>query len=190
MKQNIIATLLFLFITISVSSQIVKSDETFTQVQTFDGKVVFLKEIKLTNPSIDKNYDALKKWGIANFGKDPANSSINSENLKKKITAKSRVELILPENSKGIRESVIMKYRIDSFFSDNMCILEITDISYINDKKANRNSLDQKTSAENIITDRAISIADENQETRINIRKNTLYFINDLTNSLQNALNN
>lgn len=170
-------------------SQIVKTNEIFENVYTFDGKVVFIKQIQPTSNSLDRNYLALKEWARINFAKDPFNSSINYNDKDKKITAQSRIELLLPENEKGIREKIIMKYRLNGFFDGNLCVMEISNISFINDSKANENTLQQKIKAEDMITDRAILINDTNKETRMNIRKNTLYFFNDLVSSLQRVLN-
>ena len=195
MRFNKFFTLLFIaamFIcpAISLSAQIAKSNQLFTEVKTFEDKVVFIKELSLSSSNPDKNYLLLKEWGKINFAKDPFNSSINYDDRKKSITAQSRIELVLPENHKSIREKLIMKYRLNAFFQNGLCIMEITNINYINDYKKNNNSLNQKIKAEDLITDKAISIDDPNQETRINTKKNTLYFFNDLVNSLQNFFNN
>lgn len=170
-------------------SQIVKSDEVFENVYTFDGKVVFIKQIQPGSSNLDKNYFALKEWARINFAKDPFNSSVDYNDKSKKITAQSRIELLLPENEKGVREKIIMKYRLNGFFDGDLCIVEISNISFINDSKANVNTLQQKIKAEDLITDQAILINDTNKETRTNVRKNALYFFNDLVNSLQNVLN-
>lgn len=172
-----------------VCAQIVKTNEKFENVYTFGEKVVFIKQIEPGSKNLDRNYSALKEWAKINFAKDPFNSSVNYNDKNKKITAQSRIELLLPENEKGIREKVIMKYRLNGFFDGNLCVVEISDISFINDSKANRNTLKQKISAEDLITDQAIRITDTNRETRTNIRKNVLYFFNDLVNSLQKVLN-
>lgn len=169
-------------------SQIVKSGEVFDNVYTFDGKVVFIKQIQPASSNLDRNYLALKEWARINFAKDPFNSSVDYNDKSKRITAQSRIELLLPENEKGVREKFIMKYRLNGFFDGDLCVIEISNISFINDSKANVNTLQQKISAENMITDQAILINDTNKETRTNVRKNTLYFFNDLVNSLQNVL--
>ena len=187
--KNILFILIVLLSYIPVSAQITKSDQLFSNITTFDGKVVFVKEIKLKDNNLEKSYLTLKEWGKFNFAKDPFNSSINYDDKNRKITARSRIELLLPENGKSIREKHIMKYRLDAFIKDNLCIVEITTISYINDAKANNNTLPQKIKAEDLITDKGISINDSNKDTRLNIRKNTVYFFNDLVNSLQNVLN-
>lgn len=170
-------------------SQITKSNEWFEKVNTFDGKVVFVKEVKPQFDNLEKNYKLLKEWGRANFAKDPFNSSINYDDKNYKITARSRIQLLFPENVKGVKESIIMKYRLDAFFTNNLCVVEITGISFINDAKANGNTLPQKINAEDLITDIALLREDTNKETRINARKSTLFFLNDLLNSLQNVLN-
>lgn len=180
--------LLTLLTPVCLFSQITKPNEWFEKVETFNGKVVFVKEIEPQFNNLEKNYKVLKEWGRANFAKDPFNSSINYDDKNHKITARSRIELLFPENAKGVKEAVIMKYRLDAFFTNNLCIVEITSISFINDSKANGNTLPQKIKAEDFITDAALLLEDTNKATRINARKSTLFFLNDLLNSLQNVL--
>lgn len=188
--RKLVLILLTTLVSHGVFSQIAKPDEWFEKVTTFDGKVVFVKEIRPQSDDLEKNYKLLKEWGRANFAKDPFNSSINYDDKNKKITARSRVELLFPENARGIRETLIMKYRLDAFFSDDFCIVEITAISFINDPKTNGNTLPQKIKAEDLITDTALSVEDTNKGTRAKARNSTLFFFNDLLDSLQNVLLN
>ena len=180
--------LLTLLMPLCLFSQVTKSNEWFEKIYTLDGKVVFIKEIKPQTNNEGQNYKLLKEWGRANFAKDPFNSSINYDDKNHKITARSRIELLFPENAKGVKESIIMKYRLDAFFVGDLCVVEITSISYINNPKANGNTLPQKIKAEDLVTDSALLLEDSNTTTRINARKSTLFFFNDLLNSLQNVL--
>lgn len=188
MKQSILAFLFF--IPLLASAQIVGTDQNFTDVYTVDGKVVFLKEIKLNNDSIGRNYLILREWMKENYSGDPFNSSIDLDKKRHKTHVVSRVELLLPENSKGIREKIIMKYHFDSFIKDNICVMEITNINFLNNAKENKNTLPQKIKAEDIITNQAITVNDSNKETRENVKKSTLFFLNELNHSLQKVLNN
>lgn len=185
-------TFVLLFAVLSpllVKAQITGTGEIFRDVQTFEGKVVFVKEIILPSNDLNTNFSNLRNWANINFDKDPFNSSVNYDTKNNKIVARSRVELLLPVNSKGIREKLFMKFKVHAFLKDNLCILEITDINYINDAKANRNTLKQKVKAEDMITDAALAKEDADKGTRIDVRENTLYFYNDLANSLEKALN-
>jgi len=183
MKKSIFIFLFFF--PVLLSAQIVKSGEDFTNVYLFDGKVVFLKEIRLKNDSIEKNYLVLREWMKENYSGDPLNSSIDFSKKRHAAKAISRVELLLPENSKGRREKLIMKYTLDSFITNNVCVMEISNISFINNKKANNNTLSDKIKAENMISDNALAIDDSNSETRKNTRKSVLFFLNELSHSLQ-----
>jgi len=185
-------TLLLLLIILSpvlVYSQITKSDEVFRNVSVYAGKVAFIKEIQTPSANLDANFSTLRGWSKVNFDQDPFNSSVSYDTKNKRISARSRIELLLPENKSGIREKIIMKYKFEAFFVDNLCIVEITSINYLNDAKANKNTLKQKIKAEDMITYEAVSIQDVNKETRSNVKDNTLYFFNDLIGSLQKAFN-
>jgi len=188
MKKSIFILSLFLF-SLSAYTQITGTNERFTGISTFDGKVVFVKEIRLNSTSADKNYTALKDWAKNNYAKDHFNSSFSYDDKNHRITVRSRIELLLPEKVAGKRDEVIMKFRIDSYIKNNICVVEITDINYLNARKENVNTLPEKVKAENMVTDKAIEINDANRETRINTRKGTIYYFNDLIDSVQKALN-
>ena len=186
MKQYIVG--LLLFFPFMAFAQIVKPGESFTDVYTFDGKVVFLKEIQLMDNLVEQNYLVVKNWMKKNYTGDPFNSSVDFKNKKHKAHAVSRVELLLPENSKGMRESIIMKYTFDAFIMDDICVMEITNVSFLNKPKVNGNTLPDKIKAEDMITGLALTKADENEETRRNTKKSTLFFLNQLSDSLQDEL--
>lgn len=187
MKKSFALLLIVLFPLLAYS-QITKSDEMFKSIHVFSGKVVFVKEIQTLSGDLAENYSVLRNWAKVNFDKDPFNSSVAYDTKNKKISARSRVELLLPEGENGIRGKVIMKYKLDAFFIENMCVVEITDVNYLNNAKQNKNTLNSKIKAEDMITYEAISIQDENKVTRTNVKDNTLYFFNDLIGSLQKNL--
>lgn len=185
--KKISALLLIILFPLLAYSQVVKSGDVFRSIYVFKGKVVFVKEVQPTSSDLSVNFSKLRNWANINFDRDPFNSSVSYDVKNKKIVARSRVELLLPESESGVRQKVAMKYKFDAFFADNMCVVEITDINYLNNAKQNRNTLKQKIKAEDIITDKAIAIQDENAITRMQIKDNTLYYFNDLINSLERA---
>jgi len=170
-------------------AQITKTGEQFTNVHLVKDKVVFIKEIALKEKDYKKNYSTLKDWTKRNYAKDPFVSGISLEDKSMVATAKSRIELVLPENTRGTRERMTMRYRLDAFFVDEFCVVEITNMVYHNNPKANGNTLPKTIKAEDLITDNAINIDDADSETRLNTKKSTLYFVNQLINSLQEEFN-
>lgn len=180
--------MLYCFISISVSAQIIRKGDLFTKVYLVNDKVVFIKEIP-SNKGISKeaNFKILRDWAKENYGRDPFISSIRYDAKNTEFIAKSKIELLLPQNSQGIREKMIMRYRINGFLSGDKCILEITDISYLYEN-AKRSNIDlpHVIKAENFITDKDISIRDNLTEIKNNTRKSTLYFVNELALKFEN----
>lgn len=177
-------------ISISNFAQVVKQNELFSEVSEVQGKVVFLKEIPaIKGFSIEANYNILKDWARDNYGRDPFISSVRYDNGNREIIAKSRIELLLPPNSNGVREKMIMRYRINTFMFEKKCVFEITDISYMYQNSKGDKSLPKVLRAENFITDRALKIEDDWQELRINTRKSTLFFLNELAKSFEKQFN-
>lgn len=170
------------FISLSGFAQVVRQGELFVNVSEIQGKIVFLKEIPTKKGiSPDASYNTLKDWAKDNYGRDPFISSVRYDNRNKEIIAKSRIELLLPPNASGVREKMIMRYRINSFIFDNKCVLEITDISYLYENTKGDKTLPRVIRAEQFITDKALKTDDNFQELRSNTRKSTLYFLNELT---------
>lgn len=173
-------------LSITCFSQVVRQGEQFTIVPVLEGKVIFMKEIPLKGElSVDGNYKLLKEWAAVNYGKDPFISSIKYNLDNKEFIAKSRIELLLPANSKGEREKMIMRYRVNGFIFQNKCVLEIIDISYLYENSGRGNLLSRVIRAEDFITDKALE--DENfLEIKTNTRKSTLYFLNELGSDFEN----
>lgn len=182
--------LLYLVISLLSSTtfaQVVKQGERFTKVPFIEGEVTFLKEIPMKQGlSTDENYKLLKEWAIVNYGKDPFISSVRHDEKNQEFIAKSRIELLLPANSKGVREKMIMRYRINGFIFQNKCVLEITEISYLYENSKNNKILPRVIRAEDFITDKALEITDEVQEFRINTQKSTLFFLDELCGDFEN----
>lgn len=180
MMKNLLYSILILF-SVPSFSQVVKQGDKFVEVSVIEGKVTFLKEIPTKKEiSVDANYKILKEWAIVNYGKDPFISSVRHDAQNKEFIAKSRIELLLPANSKGIREKMIMRYRINGFIFQDKCILEVTGISYLYENAKNNKLLPRIVRAEDFITDDAIGIEDNIKEFRVNTRKSTLYFLNQI----------
>ena len=188
MKKYLI---LFLFIfSFSMSyGQIVKQGESFNTIPVVNGKVVFLKEIPLKKGfSKDANYELLKDWAKKNYGKDPFISSVRYDARNFEIIAKSRIELLLPANSKGAREKMTMRYRVNGFLFQDKCVLEIRDITYMYQNTSGEDKLPKVIRAEEFITDDIIDANGDFQELKLNTRKSTLYFINELTEEFSSVL--
>lgn len=178
MKRTLFLTLLTI-LSLFVSAQIAKEKELFKSVPVINNKVAFVKEVSVGTKDAEKNYQILREWARDNYGKDPFISSVRFDNDKHEIVAKSRIELILPENSAGVREKMVMRFRINGFLINDKCVLEITDLSYLHDNSKDR-KLPRVIRAEDFITDVKIEEADELQELRNNTKKSTLYFLNSL----------
>jgi hypothetical protein len=88
--------------------------------------------------------------------------------------------LILAHDSIGVREKMIMRYRLNGFLIRDKCVLEISDISYLYEDAGNGNLLSRVIKAEDFITDKALKANDSFHELKVNTRKSTLYFLNEL----------
>lgn len=173
---------------LSANAQITRQNQDFEQVHLIDNRVAFIKEIDLQGITLEHAYNILREWGKQNYGKDPFISSIRYETKKnpekKEILAKSRIELILPENSHRIREKMIMRYRVDGFIQDNKCILQITELSFLHENTKDTR-LPRIIRAEDFITDDQLKVNDDLQELKTNTKKATIYFLNNLTRDFE-----
>ncbi|MDR2954461.1 MAG: hypothetical protein LBV43_05220 [Prevotella sp.] len=182
MKRLLIFLTFALFI-FSGFAQVAKVGETFTgaSIPVIEDKVTFLKEIPLKKElSEDDNYKLLREWAISKYGKDPFISSLRHDKRNKEFIAKSRIELLLPENSKGVREKMVMRYRMNGFLFQDKCVLEITEISYMSENASKNKILPRINRAEDFISDAALEKNDEIKEYRENTRKATLYFLDEI----------
>lgn len=178
--KKLLLVLLFVSFAVSTSAQVTKQLESFKTIQVINNKIYFVKEVDLKENPSQKNYEILKKWAIDNYGRDPFISSVRFDDKKYEVSAKSSIELILPENSDGIREKVIMKYKLNAFLINDKAVLEISDISYIYNNPKEKKLSRRVTKAEDMITDPQIALNDNLKELRINTKKSTLYFLNTL----------
>lgn len=186
--KKLLLIISFLY-SIMCSAQIVKDGEAFSDVTTFDGKVVFLKELKLNAGDSEKNYKVLKEWGRENFSKDPFVSSVRYDARNKEIIAKSRIELLLPPNAKNVREKVVMRYRLNAFIFQDKCVLEVKDISYMYNSTTEK-SAQKIFRAEEMITNQVLEEQGALNELRLNTKKSTLYFLNELLDGLAAVIKN
>lgn len=173
---------------INLSAQITKLHEDVKEVYVINGKVTFLKEVPAPQKySKSANFQSLKEWAKEQYGKDPFISSVRYDSKRNEIIAKSRIELLLPPDSKNVIENFIMRYRVNGYIFDDRCVLEITDITYMYQKVEGykSKSLPKIVKAEDFITDTAIARDDELTEIKINVRKSTLQFINQLNKNFE-----
>lgn len=155
----------------------------FTYAPLFNNQVVLVREIPLFQRDSERSFVRVKEWGKERYALSPLVSNIRYDNSNKEIIVKSKIELLLPENNAGIRESVIMTYHLNTFIFNDKCIFEVNNITYkLQDVK-------KSVKAEDIITSAALAQTGSLQELRINIQKSTLFFFNELADSLEETLN-
>ncbi len=182
MKKNIftLCALLFVF-------SVVKAQSVFTSVPVVNGKVVFQQFIHIDEGlSDDQRYALLYKWGKDNYAGNPLLSGIRFDEKGKSITVGSKVELILPENNAGVREKMLMNYRFDATLTNGGLMLVVRDITYQNTQKGGTAFFPKAYSAEEMIADSAInsSANASDKEIRTNLRKSTLYYLDNLYSDL------
>lgn len=182
--KNIAICFVFSFILLSSNSfaQQLLQNEKFTYAPLFNNEVVLVKEIALNNADPDKSFHTVKEWGKERYASSPLISNIRYDNTNKEIIIKSKIELLLPENQKNIREKVLMTYHLNTFILNDKCVFEVKDISYKlhNSKKSLK--------AEDTITQLALTAQSPQQELRVNIQRTTFFFLNELADSLEKRL--
>lgn len=191
--QKIIFLLISLYVSVGLSAQITGLNEEVVTIPIVEGKVAFIKEIPLpSGNSRTQAFEKISRWASDSYGRDPFVSSVRVDKEDLEIVAKSRIELLLPVDSNGKRERFVMRYRINSFVTeDNKCILEVVDIALLyqaNKGDAKAKKIPRLLRAENFISDQAINIDDDLSEIRLNTKKSTLYFINQLFKNFEVAL--
>ena len=179
--------LVFAFI-IGVNAQTQK-ENVFSSVPEVNGKVVFQQFIH-THQGLneDQSYALLYKWGKDNYAGNPLLSGIRFNEKERSITVSSKVELLLPENSEGVRKKTMMNYRFDATITNAGCVLVIRDVTYQNVQEKGKSFFPKTSSAEEMITDSAINSNSSDKELKTNLRKGTLYFLNELSNDLTEKL--
>ena len=185
-KILFIIGLAFSFLGLNAQTQF---ENVFTSVPEVNGKVVFQQFIH-THQGLneDQSYAMLYKWGKDNYAGNPLLAGIRFNDKDRSITISSKVELLLPENSQGVREKMMMNYRFDANITNAGCVLKVRDITYQNVREKGKSFFPSNTSAEDMITDGAINSNSETKELKTNVRKSTLYFLNELYNELKKVL--
>ena len=182
-----IISLVFSF-SVVVNAQTEK-ENVFTNVPEVNGKVVFQQFIH-THQGLneDQSYALLYKWGKDNYAGNPLLSGIRFIDKDKSLSVSSKVELLLPEDSKGVRQKMMMNYRFDASISNAGCLLVIRDVTYQDVKDKGRNFFPRLIAAEDMITDKSVNSDSDTKELKANLRKGTLYFLNELYNDLKTVL--
>lgn len=183
MKKMLVSAIMMLTILLNVNSQSV-----FSSVPVVNGKVVFQQFVHIDRGlSLDQRYSLLYKWGKDNYSGNPLLAGIRFDDKNNSITVSSKVELLLPQNSAGVREKVLMNYRFDAAITNAGLTLVVRDISYQNAQSKGSSLFPKTFSAEDTISPNAISSASESdKEFRVNTQKSTLYFLNELYDDLSN----
>lgn len=180
--KKILFVILFFQIAFSINAQIVKGEEPFTEIMSVENKIVFLKEFPLHQVQADSAFNNIKQWAKDYYGKDRLNSTIRFDSKNKEIRIVSRVELILPENSDGVSLSVQMKYKTNVFLFQGKCVMETRSMSYfIAEGKKTKNYRAEDIYLLNTATDLP-------QEFKENLKKSTLYFINEISENLSKSI--
>jgi|GEM_PF-1121560 len=181
-----------LFCTISVNNikaQGLLQNNEFRYVPVYKGQAVLVKEIPLRDISeAAQNYTRIKNWVKKNYTTNIFTSSILYHNEEQRVSVKSKVELLLPIlNIQNTSEKSVMSYTLNIFISNRKCIFEVTDITYkIQNAIPN---LKNKVKAEDFVTEEALSIQDQYIKEKIETQKGTLYYFNNLIESLAKSLN-
>lgn len=163
-----------------------KAQSAFTSVPVLNGKVVFQQFIHVNEGlSLDQRYALLYKWGKDNYAGNPLLSGIRFDDKAKSITVSSKVELLLPQNSNDVREKMLMNYRFDATITNAGCMLVVRDITYQNNQSKGSTFFPKAYTAEEFITDAAVSSASgTDKELKTNTQKSTLFYLNELYNDL------
>ena len=165
-----------------------QNENVFSSVPEVNGKVVFQQFIHTHDGlSEDQSYAILYKWGKDNYAGNPLLSGIRFNEKDKSITVSSKVELLLPEDSNGVRQKKMMNYRFDASITSAGCVLIIRDVTFQDAEKA-KTLFPKLSSAEDMITDSSINSNESEKEYKTNLRKGTLYFLNELYNDLKKNL--
>ena len=175
------------FVIVGANAQTQK-ENVFSSVPEVNGKVVFQQFIHTHGLSEDQSYSLLYKWGKDNYAGNPLLSGIRFNEKEKNVTVSSKVELLLPENSEGVREKMMMNYRFDANITNAGCVLVVRDVTYQTVKEMGKSFFPKSNAAEDMITDSAINSTSSDQELKTNLRKGTLYFLNELYNDLKKEL--
>lgn len=165
-----------------------QKENVFSSVPEVNGKVVFQQFIHSQGLNEDQSYSLLYKWGKDNYAGNPLLSGIRFDENERSVTVSSKVELLLPENSEGVREKMMMNYRFDANITNAGCVLVVRDVTFQSVKEKGKSFFPKTFAAEEMITNSAVNSSGADQELKTNLRKSTLYFLNELYNELKKEL--
>ena len=150
-------------------------DAGFTTVPVVNGKVVF-EQFILTDQGLSANqkYAVLQKWVKDKYAGSPLVSGIRFDDKNQSATVSAKTELT------GVSEKTMMNYRFDLSVASAGCVLVVRDITYQSALKQGASSFPKVITAEQTITDQAVSASGEEEQMRNNTRKATLSFLNGL----------
>lgn len=185
--MKLLSLIFTLFASILLYGETPTQIEFFKSVPSVGDKIEFQTVIS-TSQNEDAEFKLLREWAKENYGRDPFISSLRYDYPGKGITARSRIELVLPSNSKNVRDRIVMRYRIDVSINGQKCTVVFRDLSYLYENPLNNIALPKYCKATYLISDIAMKINDGNEEFRSNVRKSTLYFLNQTMNDLHRTL--
>lgn len=147
----------------------------FTNVPVVNGKVIF-EQFILTDQELssDQKYATLQKWVKGKYTGNPSVSGIRFDDKNQSVTVSAKTEL------SGVTDKTVMNYRFDLSVSNAGCILVIRDISYQSKPTQGGSSFPKTITAEQAITDQAVSAAGEEGQKRNSMRKATLSFLSGI----------
>jgi len=164
-------------------------DAGFTNVPVVNGKVVFEQFIPAEPVgSANPRYAKLQEWTRKTFAGSPLLSGIRYDDKSQTVTVSSKAELNLPANKSGVQENMIMSYRFDATVTNAGCVLVLRDITYQNARREAGTFFPKIYTAEETITDQALTLKGDKSELKNNLRKETLRVLNKLYADLSEAL--
>lgn len=172
MKKYILIVIMLI---IGLSWMTAQVDAGFSNVPVVNGKVVF-EQFILTDQGLSANqkYAALQKWVKDKYTGNPLVSGIRFDDKNQSATVSAKIELT------GVPEKTVMNYRFDLSVANAGCVLVVRDIGYQSAAKQGASSFPKMITAEQTITDQAVSASGEEGQIRSNIRKSTISFVNGL----------
>lgn len=188
LKSNIILLFVFLCSIPSISGQDVIQETQFSYAPVFNNQVVLIREMPLNNNSTVVNFQKLKEWAKINYGSDLFGSSVKNDRKNNETMIKSKIELLLPANSEGLEDKIVMNYRLNIFLIKNKCVFEIKNITY-NYKNTSDGLVKKNFEAIDMISENALSQNDKWRELRIATQKATFQYFNTLADDLASRLN-
>jgi hypothetical protein len=158
-----------------------QGDAGFVAVPVVNGKVVF-EQFIFADQSLSANqkYTALQKWVKGKYAGSPSVLGLRFDDKSQSATVSAKTELA------GVPGKTVMNYRFDLSVSNAGCVLVVRDITY--QRAPVQGALPKVITAEQTITDQAVAAPGEEGQTRSNIRKATLSFLNSLCKEVSGLL--